>query len=72
MECEIRIDFTIWSGSFCLLVKGYEDFKRNVSVRDYEQIREYIEKIINGGSDILWPGKPVFMKPVTWILLTEK
>ena len=42
------------------LIKNYEDFKRNVPIRDYEDIRPYIEKVLNGESNVLWKGKPVY------------
>jgi len=41
-------------------IKNYEDFKQNVPVKDYEGIRDYVEKIKNGEENILWPGKPVY------------
>jgi len=31
-----------------------------VPVRDYEQLKSYIEKIKEGRSDILWKGKPIY------------
>lgn len=42
-------------------IKSYEDFKRQVPVRDYEALAPYIEQILHGGSDILWPGKPSYL-----------
>src|SRR3954452_8373014 len=41
-------------------IHGYEDFKRQVPVRDYEQLKAYIEKIKEGKSNILWKGKPIY------------
>ncbi|MGV6831771.1 MAG: GH3 auxin-responsive promoter family protein [bacterium] len=41
-------------------ISNYEDFVQNVPVRDYEGLKPYVEKIIEGGSDILWPGKPKY------------
>jgi len=41
-------------------IKTYEDFKKRVPVRDYEELRPYIEKVVDGESDILWPGKPLY------------
>ncbi|MBS0000879.1 MAG: GH3 auxin-responsive promoter family protein [Cyclobacteriaceae bacterium] len=41
-------------------IREYEDFKSRVPVRDYEDISHYIRKILEGGKDILWPGKPVY------------
>ena len=41
-------------------IKSYNDFKTNVPVRDYEEIKKYINKIKKGEDDILWPGKPLY------------
>lgn len=41
-------------------IRYYEDFKRNVPIRDYEQLRPYVESIISGEDDVLWPGKPKY------------
>ena len=42
------------------LIKNYEDFKSNVPINDYEGIRPYVESIIAGEKDVLWPGKPLY------------
>ena len=42
-------------------IKTYEDFKANVPVRDYEELRPYIERVTNGEENILWPGKPLYL-----------
>lgn len=39
-------------------IKTYHDFKANVPVRDYEDLRPYIDRVVAGESDILWNGKP--------------
>ena len=41
-------------------IKNYDDFKKQVPIRDYEALKPYIEKILQGESDILWPGKPEY------------
>ena len=41
-------------------IKTYDDFKKNVPVKDYEDIRPYIDKIFSGEIDVLWPGKPIY------------
>jgi len=41
-------------------IKNYEDFKRNVPVRDYEELKPYVEQILAGKKDVLWPGKPKY------------
>ena len=41
-------------------ITDYEAFKRNVPVRDYEELKPYIERVVAGESDILWTGKPAY------------
>lgn len=41
-------------------IKTYEDFKQNVPIRDYEELKSYIEKVKEGKSNILWKGKPLY------------
>ena len=41
-------------------IKNYAQFKANVPVRDYEQLRFYIDKIVAGEKDICWKGKPIY------------
>jgi hypothetical protein len=42
-------------------IKTYDDFKRSVPIRDYEQLRPYIDRVVNGEEDVLWPGKPAYL-----------
>jgi len=42
-------------------IKNYEDFKKRVPIRDYEQLKPYIEKVLHGESDVLWRGKPKYI-----------
>ncbi|SDB61857.1 GH3 auxin-responsive promoter [Flavobacteriaceae bacterium MAR_2010_188] len=41
-------------------ILNYQDFVASVPVRDYEDLKPYIEKAVNGESDILWKGKPAY------------
>ena len=41
-------------------IKNYEDFKQAVPIRDYEQIKKYIELVKTGKKNILWRGKPIY------------
>ncbi len=41
-------------------IKNYNDFKKNIPVRDYEELRPYIDQIVKGKENILWPGKPKY------------
>jgi phenylacetate-coenzyme A ligase PaaK-like adenylate-forming protein len=42
-------------------INNYEDFKRNVPVYDYEDLRPYIDRVIQGEENVLWPGKPAYL-----------
>jgi GH3 auxin-responsive promoter len=42
-------------------INSYEDFKKNVPIRDYEDLRPYVDRITNGEPDVLWPGKPEYL-----------
>lgn len=37
-------------------IYSYDDFKKNVPILKYEDIYPYIEKMLQGKHDILWPG----------------
>ena len=41
-------------------IQNYADFKNHIPVRDYEGIKPYIDQIIDGKENILWPGKPLY------------
>lgn len=41
-------------------IKTFEDFQRNVPVRDYEDLKTYIDKVKVGEENILWKGKPIY------------
>ncbi|WP_234737125.1 GH3 auxin-responsive promoter family protein [Tellurirhabdus bombi] len=42
-------------------IHTYHDFRQAVPVRDYEDLKPYIERILAGESDILWKGKPLYL-----------
>jgi len=39
----------------------YEDFKKRVPVRDYEGLKPYVERVVRGEANVLWPGKPKYL-----------
>ncbi|RYU97665.1 GH3 auxin-responsive promoter family protein [Emticicia agri] len=41
-------------------IRSYEDYKQAIPVRDYEDVKNYIEQILDGKEDVLWPGKPLY------------
>ena len=42
-------------------IKSYEDFKRQVPVRDYEGLKSYFDRIAQGEKNVLWPGQPKYL-----------
>jgi phenylacetate-coenzyme A ligase PaaK-like adenylate-forming protein len=41
-------------------IKTFEDFTKNVPVRDYEALKSYVDKVVKGEENILWKGKPLY------------
>ncbi|MFZ4672247.1 MAG: GH3 family domain-containing protein, partial [Flavobacterium sp.] len=41
-------------------IKNFEDFAKQVPIRDYEELRPYIDSIVKGEENILWRGKPIY------------
>jgi len=41
-------------------IHSYKDFINHVPVRDYEDLKPYVEKVVAGEEDILWAGKPLY------------
>ncbi len=41
-------------------ITNYNDFKKRVPIRTYEDINPYINRIINGEYNILWKGRPIY------------
>ncbi len=42
-------------------IKSYEDFKKQVPIRDYEELKPYIDRVVCGEENVLWPGKPLYL-----------
>ena len=41
-------------------INDHNDFAKQVPIRDYEALRPYIDRIIAGEENVLWPGRPVY------------
>ena len=41
-------------------IKAHQEFIDQVPIRDYESLRPYIDKVVRGQKDILWPGQPKY------------
>ncbi len=41
-------------------IQSHKDFLKQVPVVDYEDLRPYINRVVEGETDVLWPGKPLY------------
>src|SRR6218665_430756 len=41
-------------------IKSHADFAAKVPVRDYEELKPYVDQMVAGNENILWPGKPLY------------
>ncbi len=41
-------------------IRNYNDFKSRIPIRDYEDLKVYIDRVVAGEQNILWPGKPLY------------
>lgn len=41
-------------------IKTYSDFAKYVPIRDYEALKTYVNRVVEGEENILWPGKPLY------------
>jgi hypothetical protein len=42
-------------------IQSHADFRQQVPIRSYEELRPYIDQIIEGAPDVLWPGQPRYL-----------
>ncbi|MFT7051550.1 MAG: hypothetical protein ACJAZK_002162 [Psychroserpens sp.] len=41
-------------------IKTHHDFIERVPIRDYEDLKPYVDRVVAGEADILWKGKPLY------------
>ena len=41
-------------------VRGHTDLVQAVPLRDYEGFKPYVDRVLFGEDDVLWPGKPLY------------
>lgn len=41
-------------------VNSYEEFRQAVPIRDYEQLKPWIERVKEGKHNVLWKGQPIY------------
>ncbi|AZQ43131.1 GH3 auxin-responsive promoter family protein [Nonlabens ponticola] len=42
------------------IISTHQEFADNVPVRDYEDLKPFIDRVVAGDKDVLWPGKPLY------------
>ena len=42
-------------------IQNHTDFTQRVPIRDYEELKPYINEILKGKKDVLWPGIPAYL-----------
>ena len=41
-------------------IQSHSDFVSKVPVRDYEALKNYVDRMVAGDANVLWPGKPLY------------
>ena len=41
-------------------IKTHDDYVKHVPVRDYEDLRSYVDQVVEGKENVLWKGKPLY------------
>ncbi len=41
-------------------ISNAEEFAQKVPVRDYEALRPYVDRVVQGEANVLWKGKPIY------------
>jgi len=41
-------------------ISTYEEFRKAVPIRDYEGLKPYVDRVVDGEENVLWPGKPLY------------
>ncbi|APG60809.1 GH3 auxin-responsive promoter family protein [Christiangramia salexigens] len=41
-------------------IHSHSDFIKKVPVRDYEELKPYVDEMVSGKENVLWPGKPLY------------
>ena len=41
-------------------INSHEDFIKKVPIRDYEALKPYVDRVVQGEENVLWKGKPIY------------
>ena len=42
-------------------VHDYASFKEAVPIKDYEGLKNYVDRVVDGESNVLWTGRPIYL-----------
>lgn len=42
-------------------IRTYREFQERVPIRSYEELLPWLERVVRGKENILWPGKPLYL-----------
>jgi hypothetical protein len=56
-----KAENTIFGQAFSFAkIRNYLEFKATVPISEYEDLKSYIDEMVMGAENILWPGKPAY------------
>ena len=41
-------------------INTFQDFSKKVPIRDYEALKSYVDRVVQGEENVLWKGKPLY------------
>lgn len=41
-------------------IERFQDLFENIPIQDYEELKPYVDRVVEGEEDVLWPGKPLY------------
>lgn len=41
-------------------IHSHADFVKHIPIRDYEQLKSYVDRVVHGEENVLWKGKPLY------------
>ena len=41
-------------------IQSFHDFAKKVPIRDYEELKMYVDRMVSGEENVLWKGKPLY------------
>jgi phenylacetate-coenzyme A ligase PaaK-like adenylate-forming protein len=41
-------------------ISTFQEFTKQVPIRDYEELKPYVDRVVQGEENVLWKGKPIY------------